>query len=89
MASAAIAVQAPSVSDFGIISIALAPAAATSAIAPDVSLAGGFGSTVSSRTVAMQLGASANYLLVFVIGDATSDLVTGVTYNAVAMTQLV
>lgn len=88
MAAASISMQAPSSADWGIISVALSPVSSTAAIAPDVSLLGGFGSAVSSKTVAMTLGANANYLLGFVIGDQTSDLVTGVTYNAVAMTQL-
>jgi hypothetical protein len=89
MAAASISMQAPSSADWGIISVALSPVSTTAAIAADASLLGGFGSSVSSRTVAMTLGASANYLLAFVIGDQTSDFVTGVTYNAVAMTQLV
>lgn len=88
MAVASIAMQAGASADWGIISLALAPSTATAAIADDTSLAGGSSNTVSTKTVAMTLGASANYLLVFVIGDNTSDLVTGVTYNAVDMTQL-
>ena len=66
----------------------MAPSTAASQIAFDIFVAGGASSSVSSKTVAMTVGALANYLLVGVVGDATSDLVTGVTYNGVAMTQL-
>lgn len=89
MASAAIAMQAPAVSDWGILSVALAPASVGSVIATDTSLAGSSSAGVNTLTKSMTLGSSANYLLVGVIGDNTSDKITGVTYNAVAMTQLV
>lgn len=50
----------------------------------------GRNSPVSSLTVAHTMSSSSNrILLVFIIGDTTSDLITGVTYNSVAMTRLV
>lgn len=87
MASCAIAMQAPAVADWGIISAAIAPSSSASVIGVDTTLAGSSSAAVSSLTKSMTLGSSANYLLVGVVGDNTTDKITGVTYNAVAMTQ--
>lgn len=66
----------------------MAPANASSQIGFDTGIAGGSSTSVSSKTVAAALGPTANYLLVGVLGDLTSDKITGVTYNGVSMTQL-
>lgn len=89
--AAAIALQASTATAWGVLSVALAPSTTSAAIAADVSLQGNFSSSVSSYTKAMTLGANANYLLVGVVGDTTTDKVTAgsVTYNSVAMTQLI
>jgi len=89
MAAASISMQGPAVGDWGIISLAISPVTARAAIAADVSVSGTFANSATSLTQTATLGASANYLLAGVLGDSASDLVTGVTYNSVAMTQLV
>lgn len=83
--SAMITVSAPSSATWGIIELTLAP---TGIIAFDNSAVGGINTTTNTFTAAYAVGASANYLIVAVLGDATSDLVTGVTYNGTSMSQL-
>jgi hypothetical protein len=60
----------------------------TGAIGFDNAASGGSGANTNTLTVAYTVGASANYLVVGVVGDVTSDFVTGVTFNAVGMTLL-
>lgn len=89
MAAAAITAFSVTPSPWGVIAIALTPSTATAAIAPDVSVDGSFGTSVSSLTKSgVTLGASANYLLAFVGGDQSTDKITGVTFNSVSMTLL-
>jgi hypothetical protein len=87
MAASVISVNGPT-TNWGAIALALAPATSTSAITFDASGVGGFGSNTNTHTEAYTCGVAANYLLVGAIGDATSDFITGITYNAVPMTQL-
>lgn len=68
--------------------LTLVPSTPASQIAFDAAVAGGVSAGVNTKTVAMTLGGAANYLLVGILGDNASDLITGVTYNGVAMTQL-
>lgn len=83
--AASITVSAPGATTWGVIGLTLTPAGV---IIFDKSLNGGFGSVTNTYTAAYTAGTPANYLLVGVVGDSTNDYVTGVTFNAVAMTQL-
>jgi hypothetical protein len=46
------------------------------------------GVTSNSDTVSITVSGSNTYLMVWITGDVTSDLITGVTYNGTSMTQL-
>lgn len=83
--TAMITVMGSSATNWSVIGFTLAP---NGVIQPDSSINGGVSASVSSFTASFTLGATANYLTVGVVGDFTTDKVTGVTYNSVAMTQL-
>lgn len=81
----AITVNAASSASWGVIGVTLAP---NGVIAFGNAASGLFTTAASSYTHAYVVNASSNYLVVCVVGDSTTDKVTGVTYNAVAMTLL-
>lgn len=81
----AITVNAASSTTWGVIGVTLAP---NGVITAGNAATGNFSTSVSSYTAAYVVNASSNYLVVCVVGDSTTDKVTGVTYNAVSMTQL-
>lgn len=83
--SGAITVTASSSATWGVIGITLAP---NGVISVGNAASGGFTTAASTYTASYTVGASSNYLVVCVVGDSTSDKVTGVTYNAVSMTLL-
>lgn len=83
--SAMITVTAPAATNWSVIGMTLAP---SGIIAFDAATVGGPVAGVNTVTISHTCSATANYLVVGVMGDLTTDKVTGVTYNAVAMTQL-
>src|SRR5581483_9241133 len=80
-----ITVTATSSTAWGVIGVTLAPLGVLAFVN---AANGGFSQSVSSFNSAYVVNAASNYLLVCVVGDATTDKVTGVTYNSVAMTLL-
>lgn len=87
MAQAAISVRSPTVGAWTALAITLAPATASSQIAFDNALAGSF-TAGATHTVAFTVGVAANYLLAGIVVVNATDILTGVTYNAVALTRL-
>ena len=79
--------SAGSTMTWGALSTVLVPTAG-SAITFDNAASGGSSTNVSTKTVSYTVGGTANFLLAGIVGDATTDLVTSVTYNGVAMVLL-
>lgn len=88
MSTTSLSIYSASATSWGALAMTLAPATVGSQIGFDNSLSASFGSSVSSFTVAYPVGAASNYLLVGVVSQNVTDVLTTVTYSAVGMTRL-